>query len=495
MRFHNKNIYYGEEEMSGIQNGTIKDPTSWERSQMELFQDKKIGDLKNKVNEIKKPKEPIVPVIPYDQQMTFWNYLNDIQYGQFKPELMTKANTWLVTRAGSWLVQKNKSGYYGIKKSDLGIPTLPATVTLPEAFFELKYGKIPNAILQQIVTFFRDIMKKYNDAEAFVQVYWDLTENKYVCHVPKQRISKGSVNYDATENLDQTTPERYVFAYECHSHNSMGAFWSGTDDRDEKELRVYGVFGQLNKAEYANKHRFFVGEEQVDVDMSLVFDIPEVEKKYVVTWDKRQFIVKEDKLKLDEKPKYIYQDENGKEIYVPLENVTPFKGPESKTEYPDSWFKGINVPFASQPSAPRNLPAGPAWINKQNHPHKVDVNQYGMPIMGKKDKKPMGMDQDYLNGRDSSDPFYYIDVPPYDALNGQEGIDPDYEMTQWDISVAVDELLGLVTHFDDEEASYILMECLEAQKALKPLEQAIASYYIKSRQFEEQGPSDGKYNN
>src|SRR5690606_38499362 len=120
--------------------------------------------------------------------------------------------------------------------------------------------------------FFREIMKRYRDAEAFVQVYWDLQEGKYICHVPKQRISKGSVNYDATENLDAVNSERYVFVYECHSHNSMGAFWSGTDNADEKELRIYGVFGMLHTEDYKQLHRFFVNEKAVSVGLDLIFD-------------------------------------------------------------------------------------------------------------------------------------------------------------------------------------------------------------------------------
>ena len=32
---------------------------------------------------------------------------------------------------------------------------------------------------------------------------------------------------------------------DIHSHNTMGAFWSGTDNADEKETRLFGVLGKI----------------------------------------------------------------------------------------------------------------------------------------------------------------------------------------------------------------------------------------------------------
>lgn len=479
MKFHNKNYNYAEKQMSGIERGTIKDPTDFEKKQMELFSSDKLKELKEKVNEIEARKEEVAkPVaIPFNDQMTFWNYLNDTQIGEFNPTALTKANTWLVTKTGTWLIQKNRAGYYAVKKNDKGIPTLPAAPEYPTAFFDLTYGKVPNTILQQIITFFRDIMKKYNDAEAFVQVYWDKQENKYICHVPKQKISKGQVRYDAEENLDRGEGyERYVFVYECHSHNSMPAFWSSTDDADEKELRIYGVFGQLNKDDYMNRHRFFVGEEQVDLDISLVFDMPkEEEKKYVVTHNAKQYMVNGSKLILDEKPKYIYENERGEKFYVPVENVVACK---PKAEFPETWFKNINVAFASENSkAPNN------YLRSTSHATSHSTNKYGMPILAKKDKGPA---KDY-----SQDPFHVQDnVPHLDTTD--EGIDYTYEQMFWEIGQTVDEVMALTNDFMDEDATYCFLEAVEAAKSLKTLDRAIQAYYVKSRQLDE-GPSDGKY--
>lgn len=424
-----------------------------------------------------KKEAPAPAVISYDDQMIFWNYLNDVQYGKFDETKLSKANTWVIMHNGTWLIQKNNSGYYGCKKQDNGIPTLPK-VELPEAFFELTYGKLPNSILEQIIAFFRDIMKRHNDAEAFIQVYWDKQENKYIINVPKQRISKASVHYDALENLNAKEPDRYVFVYECHSHNSMGAFWSGTDNADEKELRIYGVFGELNKDSYACKHRFFVGEEQVDLELEHVFDLPKAEeKKYLVLHNNKQYLVPGDKLQLDEKPKYIFTTAEGQTTYVPVEKVVLHK---EKVEVPETWFTNINVPVYHQPS------------NYQSRYHN-HVNPYKANY-GKKDKdkrKPLTNyrgeeieDYDMYGRRTSSfedldtsgtypsymkDPHYYSD----ESFTAE---DKAIVETAEEIENHIHELEDLTNGFEDMTTTLMMIEALEAHNLLYTLKSKLDEY-------------------
>ena len=215
MQFHNKILNNKEYFMKNTEQVLIKGLQSPSENSINVFEKNKIQELKKRDQEIRNSESTKVS---YEDQTSFWNFLNDTQMGKFDPSKLAKPNTWVITRNGTWLVQKNRGGYYAVRKNEIGIPTLPETKPLPTAFFDLTYGRIPNTILEQVVTFFREIMKRYNDAEAFVQIYWDKEENKYVCHVPKQQISKGSVNYDVSKNLDALNSERYVFVYECHSH-------------------------------------------------------------------------------------------------------------------------------------------------------------------------------------------------------------------------------------------------------------------------------------
>lgn len=418
--------------------------------------------LLERVNKIRKPEAAVVSV---QDQMNFWNYLNDIQYGALNKDLLTKANTWLLTKDSTFLIQKNNTGFYAVKKSDAGIPTLPK-IDYPDAFFELAYGQIPNSILEQIIGFFREIMKRHNDAEAFIQVYWDKQDNQYIVNIPKQRISKASVNYDATENLNLKDPARYVFAYECHSHNSMKAFWSGTDNADEKELRVYGVFGELDKDNYASKHRFFVGEEQIDCNIKAIFDMPkEEEKKYVVTHKNKQYFVSGNKLQLDETPKYILETEAGEKHYVSLDGVVLHR---NEVTFPETWFANINVPLPAQ-TRERSNNISTVW----------DLD---FPSYGKKDKK--NGPKDFFN-KDLVNPFYSRDFDTFDA-------EWDYTMELEQMSEEIDAILDRTNGFEDEASTQMFLESLEFKSSLKELELAIHNYHVTAREAEK-GPSDGRY--
>lgn len=429
-------------------------------------------------------REPEIPEISFEDQYAFWNCLSDVQFGKFDPEAMTKANTWVVTRHGTWLVQKNTCGYFGAKKSDIGIPTLPDSNKLPNAFFDLTYGKIPNDILQQVVAFFREIMKRHNNAEAFVQIYWDLQDEKYVVHIPKQRVSGAAVRYDAEENLNVVDKKRYIFVYECHSHNSMPAFWSGTDDADEKELRVYGVFGHLDHDEYACLHRFFVGEKQVNIDnIGLVFDIPPKQSitKYVVTHKDKQYVVDKDLLILDQKPKYIYQTEDGSKVYVPVEDVSPFKELEVKTKAPEDWFSNVNVPLPDRDyTSQRRLPGTTVWGREESYGRNWDGGSGFIPDYPSQRKDAISYDEEAQR---------YVQTG---MEKSEEEATEEYEMMVDEVGSMTCQLLQSTYDFEELESTFVFLETVEQNQALKALEKAIENYYYRSRKIEE-GPSDGRY--
>jgi hypothetical protein len=59
--------------------------------------------------------------------------------------------------------------------------------------------------------------------------------------VPKQRATWTSVQPEDT-GPGSSYAEAII---EVHSHHTMHAFWSGTDDRDEQGFRLYGVLGDI----------------------------------------------------------------------------------------------------------------------------------------------------------------------------------------------------------------------------------------------------------
>lgn len=196
--------------------------------------------------------------------------INSYHVGSYKDAILDKLHNHIIQADGDYLVVNNKIGNFTVKMREASRPGLAEDIKGNK--IQLKVPKIPGKIYYQIIAFFRDICDTMGNAEAFIQVYYDKINNKHVCNVPKQTVSGGSVNYDASENLNEIDRNRYVFMFEIHSHNTMGAFWSVTDNADEKETKFYGVFGKIKDATIEEKFRFMVMGKQIDVKREHVFD-------------------------------------------------------------------------------------------------------------------------------------------------------------------------------------------------------------------------------
>ena len=66
--------------------------------------------------------------------------------------------------------------------------------------------------------------------------------------------------------------ERYICYADIHSHNSMDAFFSGKDDRDERSTGLYLVLGELDHFYPEIKARIFCGDSFVPIDPNLVIE-------------------------------------------------------------------------------------------------------------------------------------------------------------------------------------------------------------------------------
>lgn len=377
------------------------------------------------------------PEISVDEKLTFWSYLTDVQFGKFDPTSLTKMNTWIFTGDGKWLVQKNKAGYFGVKKSDEGIETLPKGTIEEEAFVHLEHGKIPQDILDQIVTFFRGIMQKHSNAEGFVQVYWDSTKEEYVVHVPHQVVNGAAVRYDKTKDLDKVDSERYTFVYECHSHNNMGAFWSGTDNADENDLRLFGVYGHLGNPKWAHKHRCFVGEEEIDLSLDLIFDIDRVaESRYEVTTNSGEIItVNQSDIAIDEAPRFMVQCED--QIHTVRKEA--IKKIVKTVDVPESWYAEVNsVSARAQVEKVWTHQAKP-WKNQQK-----PTNYANSPFIPKDDE---------------------------DKEKSELTYSQEFEMEE-----AVDRLAELTNDFMDIGTCANLCTILEEKEFLGPLKNTLLAY-------------------
>lgn len=174
------------------------------------------------------------------------------------PESFTKKINYVMRRdgiyevrnspAGTFIVQLNKfttpmPGFPDETNRDIGIP---------------HYGKVPNPVFEEIVAFFKAICDESKD-EAYVQTFWNPEENRYYNHVPEQEVSGASVRFTRNQDLENT----HVLVLETHSHNTMKAFFSSTDNADEKNDRFYAVVGELNQARPTVLFSFVCGGKRI----------------------------------------------------------------------------------------------------------------------------------------------------------------------------------------------------------------------------------------
>lgn len=115
--------------------------------------------------------------------------------------------------------------------------------------FQSSLPRIPYTLMEQVLGLFRTMLhtgKGQRPVEALVHIYWDKLEQRYFVHVPKQIVSRVSVDaiLDNEELLDS---DRYIHYADLHSHNRMSAVFSKRDDYDERATRVYMVVGCLDR--------------------------------------------------------------------------------------------------------------------------------------------------------------------------------------------------------------------------------------------------------
>jgi len=176
--------------------------------------------------------------------------------------------------------------------------------------FKLLVPKIPFRYWEMVWNFYRDVNEEYG-AEAAVLFYWNhrgfdlekeipvelrneygkglLIDGDLIIYVPKQRNSKALTEYHGDKMriwLGQHTAN-YL---DTHSHNTMSAFFSGTDDANERLFQFYSVFGRIGiENTCIMRYRFQDSWENIDVfDVFEEGGVPQGNENlgvgYPITW-------------------------------------------------------------------------------------------------------------------------------------------------------------------------------------------------------------------
>jgi PRTRC genetic system protein A len=122
---------------------------------------------------------------------------------------------------------------------------------------ELTHGKIPRHLYDLSVS----ILMAGSDREQYLAITW---EDEYRLRVPPQERNGASVKYESLPSS----------IMDIHSHGHMDAFFSCTDDSDEKGLRLYMVVGRLDTLLPEVKLRLGAYGYFAPLSVEEVFDVP-----------------------------------------------------------------------------------------------------------------------------------------------------------------------------------------------------------------------------
>lgn len=168
-------------------------------------------------------------------------------------------------RLASFFRLRTREGLYEVRINDIGVfSTLIESCGFegPPEWSEgvaLLLPKIDASLLLQAVGFFREVYHRYGPVEALVHIYWSPAEKSYYVHCPGQKVTGVSIRAE----WDNERDKKDVLVCEVHSHHIMDAFFSSTDDENEKATRFYAVVGNIEsffpdvRLRYANARRHF----------------------------------------------------------------------------------------------------------------------------------------------------------------------------------------------------------------------------------------------
>jgi PRTRC genetic system protein A len=149
-----------------------------------------------------------------------------------------------------------------------------------QATAKMNIEKIPAIAVAKIANFFRAIQEQHG-SEAIVILFYNEETKKYKLVPPSQKVTPGGIEYNRSIVIDGWT-----MIGDIHSHSSMSAFHSGTDQGDENSFDgLHITFGNMNcelisisASIVSNGNRVMIKPEEYMKGIELKQDVDEVEK-------------------------------------------------------------------------------------------------------------------------------------------------------------------------------------------------------------------------
>lgn len=167
-----------------------------------------------------------------DMQAQLMDYAVGVPEGGF-----TKPVTYVMTGDGVKYVRHTGMG-------DIVLP-VTAVPNLPKLTdgLHLSIPKIPFFMICQCLAYFRAVHER-DGGEASALVFFDPEKGEHFIHVPQQENNGGRSDFTMDEDTKRLRGEK-VPVCELHSHHTMGAYFSATDDANENLAQTYMVFGTI----------------------------------------------------------------------------------------------------------------------------------------------------------------------------------------------------------------------------------------------------------
>lgn len=178
---------------------------------------------------------------------------------------------YVIGTDGTYKFHKLREGAGGksrfIQSKVQSLPNGVKPMSLCEKIDFLPDGKIPFELLSQVRSFFRQVIEKKGVAlEAMIWILWSQDKGYYL-FVPDQKVGHASAVYDWSG-----VPAGSSVVVDIHSHANFNAFFSGTDDNDDRNsIRYSMVIGHNDKPGFDYKLRFNYLGQKTTVDLNEIF--------------------------------------------------------------------------------------------------------------------------------------------------------------------------------------------------------------------------------
>jgi len=168
-----------------------------------------------------------------------------------------KPVTYAMQGDGLWEIRRSPLGVFCRNLAQAKIPGLKSGL---KPGFDLAVPLIPAPFLGRAISFFRHVYSNHG-TESILRFLYDKGKACYVIECPEQIVTVASAKFKRNA-IDHS---RYVLVADIHSHGSMTAHFSGTDDRDELADMFYVVVGQLSSLFPALKVRLRLGGQEFEL--------------------------------------------------------------------------------------------------------------------------------------------------------------------------------------------------------------------------------------